>query len=119
MLRQEAIDDPLTCGDSRQLPLFDPELLPLPPAAADGQCRALTSPRGLAELERRWRRVFAAPKPMSTRLAEREHEQVWLRDDWLDFLEANPSPMFLHFEYKTGFPITHDLVRLLTHEPKR
>ncbi|NBC12267.1 MAG: hypothetical protein GVY09_02770 [Gammaproteobacteria bacterium] len=90
-LRQEAIDDPLTCGDSRQLPLFDPELLPLPPAAAGGQCRALTSARGLAELERRWHRVFSAPKPMSTMLAGQEHEQVWLRDDWLDFLEANPG----------------------------
>jgi hypothetical protein len=29
------------------------------------------------------------------------------------FLEANPSPMFLHFEEKTGFPITQQLVKLL------
>ena len=29
------------------------------------------------------------------------------------FLEANPSPMFLHFEQKTGFPITQELVNLL------
>jgi glutathione synthase/RimK-type ligase-like ATP-grasp enzyme len=29
------------------------------------------------------------------------------------FLEANPSPMFLHFEKQTGFPITQRLVELL------
>ncbi len=29
------------------------------------------------------------------------------------FLEANPSPMFLHFEKQTGFPITQELVQLL------
>ncbi len=29
------------------------------------------------------------------------------------FLEANPSPMFLHFEKQTGFPITKKLVKLL------
>jgi glutathione synthase/RimK-type ligase-like ATP-grasp enzyme len=29
------------------------------------------------------------------------------------FLEANPSPMFLHFEHQTGFPITQELVKLL------
>ena len=29
------------------------------------------------------------------------------------FLEANPSPMFLHFEKQTGFPITEKLVKLL------
>ena len=29
------------------------------------------------------------------------------------FLEANPSPMFLHFENKTGFPLTQELVNLL------
>lgn len=29
------------------------------------------------------------------------------------FLEANPSPMFLHFEGQTGFPITRELVKLL------
>ena len=29
------------------------------------------------------------------------------------FLEANPSPMFLHFEKQTGFPITKKLVELL------
>ena len=30
------------------------------------------------------------------------------------FLEANPSPMFIHFEKQTGFPITKKLVNLLT-----
>ncbi len=29
------------------------------------------------------------------------------------FLEANPSPMFLHFERQTAFPITEQLVKLL------
>jgi glutathione synthase/RimK-type ligase-like ATP-grasp enzyme len=32
--------------------------------------------------------------------------------EWV-FLEANPSPMFIHFERQTGFPITRDLVKLL------
>ncbi len=90
-LGQEAIDDPLTCGDSRQLPLFDPELLPLPPAAREGRCCALTPARGLADLERRWRRAFPGPKPLSTMLAGPEHEQVWLRDEWLDLLEVSPA----------------------------
>ena len=30
------------------------------------------------------------------------------------FLEANFSPMFLHFERETGCPITEDLIELLT-----
>ena len=29
------------------------------------------------------------------------------------FLEANPSPMFLHFQNVTGFPISHSLVECL------
>ena len=44
----------------------------------------------------------------------------WTAIDWrlnpsgeYVFLEANPSPMFLHFEQKTGFPITEELVQLL------
>jgi len=44
----------------------------------------------------------------------------WTAIDWrlkpngeYVFLEANPSPMFLHFEYQTGFPITQELVNLL------
>lgn len=44
----------------------------------------------------------------------------WTAIDWrlnpageYIFLEANPSPMFLHFEKQTGFPITHQLVRRL------
>lgn len=90
-LRLESIDDPLTCGDSRQLPLFDPELLPLPPAARSGGCCAITPGRALAAVERGWHRVFPAGKPLSTLLAGPEHEQVWLRDEWLDYLEANPA----------------------------
>jgi glutathione synthase/RimK-type ligase-like ATP-grasp enzyme len=44
----------------------------------------------------------------------------WTAIDWrlkptgeYVFLEANPSPMFLHFEQKTGFPITQELIHLL------
>jgi glutathione synthase/RimK-type ligase-like ATP-grasp enzyme len=44
----------------------------------------------------------------------------WTAIDWRQncageyvFLEANPSPMFLHFERETGFPITQELVKLL------
>ncbi|AUS99898.1 hypothetical protein CLI64_05565 [Nostoc sp. CENA543] len=44
----------------------------------------------------------------------------WTAIDWrlkpngeYVFLEANPSPMFLHFENQTGFPITQKLVQLL------
>jgi glutathione synthase/RimK-type ligase-like ATP-grasp enzyme len=44
----------------------------------------------------------------------------WTAIDWrltptgeYMFLEANPSPMFLHFERQTGFPITESLVQLL------
>ena len=33
--------------------------------------------------------------------------------DWV-FLEANPSPMFLFFEQRTGYPITQALVETLT-----
>ena len=44
----------------------------------------------------------------------------WTAIDWRKtptgeyiFLEANPSPMFIHFERQTGFPITKELVKLL------
>lgn len=44
----------------------------------------------------------------------------WTAIDWRRtptgdyfFLEANPSPMFLHFEHQTGFPITQKLIDLL------
>ena len=44
----------------------------------------------------------------------------WTAIDWrltpsgeYVFLEANPSPMFLHFEQQTGFGITQSLVKLL------
>ncbi|MBD2356127.1 hypothetical protein H6G41_16095 [Tolypothrix sp. FACHB-123] len=46
----------------------------------------------------------------------------WTAIDWrlkptgeYIFLEANPSPMFLHFEKQTGFPITEQLLKLLMH----
>lgn len=46
----------------------------------------------------------------------------WTAIDWrvtpagdYIFLEANPSPMFLHFEQQTGYPITQQLVQLLMH----
>lgn len=88
----EPIDDPLNCADPRQLPLFDPELLPPPPGAPRGtRCCAVIPASGMAALERAWRRVFPAGKPMSTLLAGPEHEQVWLRDEWLDFLGEHPE----------------------------
>lgn len=44
----------------------------------------------------------------------------WTAIDWrltpsgeFVFLKANPSPMFLHFERQTSFPITQELVKLL------
>jgi glutathione synthase/RimK-type ligase-like ATP-grasp enzyme len=44
----------------------------------------------------------------------------WTAIDWRKtptgeyvFLEANPSPMFLHFEQQTGFSITEELIKLL------
>ncbi len=44
----------------------------------------------------------------------------WTAIDWrvkptgeYVFLEANPSPMFVHFERQTGFPITQELLDLL------
>jgi glutathione synthase/RimK-type ligase-like ATP-grasp enzyme len=45
----------------------------------------------------------------------------WTAIDWrltsageYVFLEANPSPMFIHFEQQTGFPVTEKLIQLLT-----
>lgn len=45
----------------------------------------------------------------------------WTAIDWrvtnkgdYIFLEANPSPMFIHFEQVTGYPITKHLIRLLS-----
>ena len=42
----------------------------------------------------------------------------WTAIDWrlkstgeYVFLEANPSPMFIHFERQTGFPITQKLLK--------
>jgi len=50
----------------------------------------------------------------------REFMLEWTAIDWrlkptgeYVFLEANPSPMFLHFEHQTGFPITQELLKLL------
>ncbi len=44
----------------------------------------------------------------------------WTAIDWRRneqgeyyFLEANPSPMFIHFEKQTGYPITDEMVKLL------
>lgn len=46
---------------------------------------------------------------------------LWTAIDWRRnpqgqyyFLEANPSPMFIHFERQTGVPITRYLVEMLT-----
>jgi glutathione synthase/RimK-type ligase-like ATP-grasp enzyme len=64
-------------------------------------------------------------------LPERIHQQsleiaknfglLWTAIDWrltpageYVFLEANSNPLFLYFERQTGFPITQELVKLLT-----
>jgi glutathione synthase/RimK-type ligase-like ATP-grasp enzyme len=72
--------------------------------------------------------VQAAVRPVATPAAVEEQCRViartlgltWTAIDWrvtpggdYIFLEANPSPMFLHVERHTGFPITQALVRLL------
>ncbi len=36
------------------------------------------------------------------------------KDDEYVFIEANPAPMFIHFERMTKYPITEELIRLLT-----
>lgn len=48
---------------------------------------------------------------------------AWTAIDWrltpdgqFVFLEANPSPMFIHFERQTQYPITQTLIDLLTQE---
>ena len=48
---------------------------------------------------------------------------TWTAIDWrltpegkFVFLEANPSPMFIHFERQTQYPITQALIDLLTQE---
>jgi glutathione synthase/RimK-type ligase-like ATP-grasp enzyme len=48
----------------------------------------------------------------------------WTAIDWRRtgegdyyFLEANPSPMFIHFEQQTGYPVTDKLIDLLAFEP--
>lgn len=47
----------------------------------------------------------------------------WTAIDWRRteqgeyfFLEANPSPMFIHFEQQTGYPITEKLIELMIFE---
>ena len=48
-------------------------------------------------------------------------ELKWTAIDWrltpagkYFFLEANPSPMFVHFEQQTNYPITEAIINLLT-----
>ncbi|WP_144391585.1 ATP-grasp domain-containing protein [Pleionea sediminis] len=59
-------------------------------------------------------------KALSIQVA-REFDLQWTAIDWRRdetgehyFLEANPSPMFIHFEKQTGYPITEKMVALLT-----
>lgn len=76
-------------------------------------------------------REDAQARLIPLRLPEAVHHQClaiaktlmleWTAIDWrlkptgeYVFLEANPSPMFLHFEQQTGLPITQELVKLLT-----
>lgn len=69
------------------------ELLPLKvPPVIEAQCRAIAQKCLLRWTAIDWRLTPAG-------------EYV--------FLEANPSPMFIHFENKTGFPITQELLKIL------
>ena len=50
----------------------------------------------------------------------------WTAIDWrvtdsgqYYFLEANPSPMFIHFEQHTGYPITRSLLKILREKAAR
>jgi glutathione synthase/RimK-type ligase-like ATP-grasp enzyme len=71
------------------------ELIPITvPEAIQHQCLAITRAFHLEWTAIDWRRNTAG--------------------DYV-FLEANPSPMFIHFERQTGFPITQKLVDLLMH----
>lgn len=63
------------------------------------------------------------PPPSISQLAKRVTKGLgmyWTAIDWRRdetgkyyFLEANPSPMFIHFEKVTGYPITEKLIELL------
>jgi glutathione synthase/RimK-type ligase-like ATP-grasp enzyme len=69
------------------------ELLPIElPVSVQQQCRAIAKALMLEWTAIDWR-------------LNRQGEYV--------FLEANPSPMFIHFERQTNFPITQQLVHLL------
>ncbi len=56
-----------------------------------------------------------------SRAIARNFMMEWTAIDWrlrptgeYIFLEANPSPMFIHFENQTGYPITKQIIHLLT-----
>jgi glutathione synthase/RimK-type ligase-like ATP-grasp enzyme len=72
---------------------LEAELLPLDlPASVQQQCQAIAKAFMLE-----WTAIDWRLKPTGEYI----------------FLEANPSPMFIHFERQTGFPITQQLVHLL------
>lgn len=85
-IRSEALD----FREDREAELIPIEL----PASVQEYCLAITKALMLEWTAIDWRR-----KPTGEYI----------------FLEANPSPMFLHFERQTGFPITQELVQLLIH----
>ena len=72
---------------------LEAELLPVDlPASVQQQCKAIAKAFMLE-----WTAIDWRLKPTGEYI----------------FLEANPSPMFIHFERQTGFPITQQLVHLL------
>jgi glutathione synthase/RimK-type ligase-like ATP-grasp enzyme len=74
--------------DSREAQIIPIEL----PQTIQHQCRAIAKAFSLEWAAIDWR--------------------LNMRGEYI-FLEANPSPKFLDFEYQTGFPITQTLVNLL------
>jgi glutathione synthase/RimK-type ligase-like ATP-grasp enzyme len=72
---------------------MEAELIPIQiPESVQQQCLAITK-----TLKLEWTAIDWRLKPTGEYI----------------FLEANPSPMFLHFEKQTGFPITEKLLNLL------
>jgi glutathione synthase/RimK-type ligase-like ATP-grasp enzyme len=72
---------------------MEAELMPIQiPESVQQQCLAITK-----ALKLEWTAIDWRLKPTGKYI----------------FLEANPSPMFLHFEKQTGFPITEKLLNLL------
>lgn len=79
--------------ETMQLSLFDPDLEPKPRArrATLGRRVRLRPAREAARLEKAWRPIFPAPKPLSTRLTLTDENRLWIDDDWIRQLSAHPE----------------------------